>query len=188
MIWIFGDSFVAPKQNKNYVNDIEPWFTQFGKTINFAEDGRGPKESFTDFLEHQDRIKKNDIVIFVLSSIDRNFDYIDLDTKFYNLKNLGLLYLFYLKTGIKFFIMFKNREDLHLQKDIKIPEKDFFILSTSLDILSHPDDYGDNSYVNHLSNYNHITFKKLFNDWLRGSTVHYNFETYETLRDDFIYD
>jgi|TARA_B100000085_G_scaffold231616_1_gene218512 hypothetical protein len=188
MIWIFGDSFVAPKQDKKYENDAEPWFTKFGETTNFAVDGRGPKESFTDFLEHQFRIKEGDTVIFVLSQIKRSFDYIDLDIKYYNHKTLGYLHLFHLRNNVKFFVMFKGREDLQLVK-LNIPEKDFFILPFSLSIVSHPDDFGDKAYVNHLSNKNHEVFGQLFYDWDNDAIGDkYDFETYETERLNFIYD
>ena len=188
MIWIFGDSFVAPKQNKKYENDAEPWFNKFGATENFASNGRGPKESFTDFLEYQFKIKEGDTVIFVLSQIKRSFDYIDLDIKYYNHKTLGYLYLFHLRNNVKFFVMFKGREDLELVK-LNIPEKDFFILPFPLSIVSHPDDFGVISYVNHLSNKNHEVFRQLFYDWNNDKIGDkYDFETYRTERLNFIYD
>ena len=201
MIWIFGDSFVAPKKKRKYFNeDVIPWFTKFGPTKNFASEGRGPKDSMSDFLTIKDSIIKsseinNDIIIFVLSSANRNFNKIDLDLKYYNVKNLGFLYLFHTLYKVKFFIMFKSKNDFRLIDTSIFNSKDFYVLNFPLSSIKHPNDYGDNVYVNHLCSENHKIFENLFQDFLDEKELptpydvkKYNFHFYNDKKDTYIYD
>lgn len=189
MIWIFGDSFVAPKRDIIYVNnDVIPWFTKFGTTKNFAIDGRGPKNSMTDFLKNKDLIVKDDIVIFVLSSIDRNFDEIDLDTKYYNIKNLGFLHLFHSLHDVKFFIMFKNRDDVELINTSIFNSENFYVLNFCLSRIKHPDDFVGHFYVNHLCAKNHLVFENLFQDFLDKDIKEYDFLFHNEKNETYIYD
>lgn len=183
MIWIFGDSWVEPKRdNILYVNnDVIPWFTKFGTTKNFAIGGRGPKKSMTDFLKNKDLIVKDDIVIFVFPSIYKSFDEIDLDIKYYNIKNLGFLHLFHSLHDVKFFIMFNNRDDVELMDQLNITSifnsENFYVLNFHLTRLKHPDDILDFGYfyVNHLSAENHLVFENLFQDFLDNDIKEYDF-------------
>lgn len=189
MIWIFGDSFVAPKKTIEYYNnDVIPWFTKFGSTKNFAVDGRGPKDSMIDFYKNMNAIVKNDVIIFVLSSIDRNFNQIDLDIKYYNIKNLGFLYLFHTLYNVKFFIMFKGKEDFELVDTSIFNSKDFYILNFPLSIIKHPNDFGDVAYVNHLCAKNHLVFENLFQDFLNDEVKEYDFQFYFNEKEIYIYD
>ena len=189
MIWIFGDSFVAPKRDITYVNnDVIPWFTKFGVTKNFAIGGRGPKDSMTDFLKNKDLIVKDDIVIFVLSSIDRNFDEIDLDTKYYNIKNLGFLHLFHSLNDVKFFIMFKSRDDVELVNTSIFNSENFYVLNFCLSHIKHPDDWRGHFYVNHLCAKNHLVFENLFQDFLDKDIKEYDFRFYYNKNETYIYD
>ena len=73
MIYVFGDSYseLSTRSRENYVTWPKLLNSNF-KVRNYSKSGTGPQFSFRRFFNCYNNFTKDDIIIFILSSPDRD--------------------------------------------------------------------------------------------------------------------
>ena len=139
--------------------------------------------SVAENLEKEEKFYENfksEIDFFYLTNHD--------ELQWSNIKNLGFLQLFHSLPDVKFFIMFKSRDDVELVNTSIFNSENFYVLNFSLSRIKHPDDFVGHFYVNHLCEKNHQSLENLFKNFLDKDMKKCDFLFHYNKNEIYIYD
>lgn len=192
MIYVFGDSYseLSTRSRENYVTWPKLLNSNF-KVRNYSKSGTGPQFSFRRFFNCYNNFTKDDIIIFILSSPDRD-EIIES-----NLKNLEFLNSLH---NVKKTIVFYSFSDDELKNYNYQNDEKFYFYNQPLENISNKelyyDDYiekinegskGRDLRANHLSKLNHLIFFEMLKDIIYNDVKEYKFfEHFRSLEETYV--
>tara|TARA_A100001201_G_scaffold80494_1_gene71894 strand:- start:48 stop:716 length:669 start_codon:yes stop_codon:yes gene_type:complete len=203
-IYCFGDSFIEhPNEDDSYIRWqylLQRHFKDY-EYVNFAKGGTGSIYSMQLFIEIEDKIKENDIVVFHLSYKSR--EYIDDSLSEYNNvvdnNSFFCTYLYHMSQLLKFkLILFAvdiqqpslyelNNDYFHLSKIDLFRETQRELLSSQWDewIENKETKYFHDNRTNHMSEDNHKIMAEYIINVIEKKELPYFKTNYKTLNDLF---